>query len=49
MAPPPLVWLWPRPGGVVGILTALMGCGTINIGVDTVGGEDEEAEPLLRA
>ena len=38
------------PGGVVGIFAALIGCGTMSIeGVDTVGGEDEEAEPLLLA
>lgn len=38
------------PGGVGGILAALMGCGTMSMeGVDTVGGEADDADPLLRA
>ena len=39
-----------KPGGVGGILAALMGWGTISMeGVDTVGGDAEDADPLLRA
>ena len=45
----PLFWFC-KPGGVGGILAALMGWGTISMeGVDTVGGDAEDADPLLRA
>ena len=45
-----LTEFWHNPGGVGGIFATLIGCGTISMeGVDTVGGEDDDVEPLLRA